>query len=107
MFQITNDKIYIGIIVLLVLGALAFLSTTYIKNCVRDELDEIKEEHNKKKKMMIKKQMRQRMIMAQQARQAELQAQQQAALMQSQKENNESEMPQSDGESYMDPLADS
>jgi hypothetical protein len=92
MFNLSQDKIYIGFILLVILGAVIFGTSAYVKNCVKTELDEIKEETRKKKRIiMMRRQMEERRIQ-QQEMQMKLRMQEEQA--------NEQEQ---DMESYVDP----
>lgn len=93
MFQLTNDKIYIGALVLIALGVFGYLASMYIKTCVKSEIDDTKKMQRKKRKMMEKKQaLMQQMMRERQA------AEEQMRPSGSQPQND------IDMESYMDPV---
>jgi uncharacterized membrane protein len=55
MFALTNDKIYIGIFLLVGVIVFGVLLSMYIKRTVTAEIEEVNYENKKKKKYMLKK----------------------------------------------------
>lgn len=94
---IDNDKIYLIVFIAAVVVAIAFVASLYVKSCVKNELDEIKKDNEKKQKRLIQQQQyEQHRLMVEIERQK--QAQKPDEHVQ-QAINNEQDM-----DSYMDPI---
>lgn len=96
MFELTQDRIYILVFALVVIGITGFLVSNYIKSCVQTEIAEMKKERKesskKKRKMLDRKRMYDLMMQERQAQMAQI----------SQHEGGEPMQP--DMESYVDPV---
>ena len=88
MFNLPNDKMYIGIVVIIGLIILVFGTSAYVKSCVKNEFDEIKEISKKKRKILMKRQIE------------EVERHRQREMQEQIKEEHEQE---EDMESYVDP----
>lgn len=101
--NITNEnKVYIVVGVLVIIGIIVFANTMYVKSCVKSELDHIKKAKKKKMKLLEMKKQQEQMVLAK-LQQSQMQQQVQQQIPHIQSPPNQIQEHEMDADSYFDP----